>query len=302
MPEQEFYWSWVTQSGRCGASANPLALFPYWSFTKTVIAICALKLSENGVLDLDEQIEGQEYTLRQLLQHTSGLADYGQLGGYHRDVAASLAPWSREKLLHEVFALGRLFRAGEGWSYSNVGYMLARERIEQLAGKSFAAMVSEFIAEPLGLKSLAVATTQQQFSCLHWKAAANYHPGWVYHGCLTGTAGDAAQILNALFNGKLFNNNQPDNGTMQQMLVRYPLGGALAGRPWTNFGYALGLMSGEVGEGLRAIGHSGGGPFCVNAVYHFPDCADPITIACFTRGVDEGCAEFFATRLALQLG
>ncbi|WP_369789924.1 serine hydrolase domain-containing protein [Rouxiella sp. WC2420] len=301
MMQEEYHWSWITRSGLNASSADHNIRFPYWSFTKSVIAVCALKLSENGSLNLDAFLQGQKYTLRQLLQHTAGVADYGQLSDYHHDVAANLPPWSRDKMLDAVLANDPLFLPGEGWSYSNVGYMLARERIEEVAGKSFAELVAEFITTPLGLKSVEVATTQLQFSTLHWPAAASYHPGWVYHGCLIGTAHDAASILDALFNKKIFRNNHATGSTLQQMLEHYPLGGALAGRPWTKCGYALGLMSGEVGGGQRAIGHSGGGPFCVNAVYHFPDCADPVTVSCFAKGTDQGSAELFATRLALQL-
>jgi hypothetical protein len=59
-------------------------------------------------------------------------------------------------------------------------------------------------------------------------------------------------------------------------------------------------MSGTM-DGLgRSLGHSGGGPFSVNAVYHFPDRPDPVTVACFTDGTDEGAAEFAARDIALR--
>ena len=91
----------------------------------------------------------------------------------------------------------------------------------------------------------------------------------------------------------------PQNVSMfEQMLSRRPLGEAIPGRPWTDCGYGLGLMTGSMGDIGRAIGHSGGGPFSVNAVYHFPDCDTPVTVACFTNGEDEGRAEFEAARLA----
>ena len=66
--------------------------------------------------------------------------------------------------------------------------------------------------------------------------------------------------------------------------------------------YGLGLMTGSMGGVGRAFGHSGGGPFCVNAVYHFPERAVPVTVACFTDGENEGRAEFQAARLAETLG
>lgn len=66
----------ISASGEELGQGSESALFPYWSFTKTAIAICALKLSENGVLNLDTTLDGEPFTLRQLLAHTAGLPDY----------------------------------------------------------------------------------------------------------------------------------------------------------------------------------------------------------------------------------
>jgi D-alanyl-D-alanine carboxypeptidase len=52
-------------------------------------------------------------------------------------------------------------------------------------------------------------------------------------------------------------------------------------------------MSGQMGDFGRAIGHSGGGPGCFNAVYHFPDADPPVSVAGFIDD-DEGVAEFEA--------
>jgi len=138
-----------------------------------------------------------------------------------------------------------------------------------------------------------LARGREDFGLVHWPAARTYDPGWVYPGCLTGTAGDAARLLDALMRGRLL---RPES--LQAMLARHPIGGAIAGRPWTRTGYGLGLMSGEMGLAGTAVGHSGAGPFSVNAVYHFPDLTEPATIACFTDGTDEGVAELEAARLA----
>lgn len=283
----------ISASGEEGGQGSESALFPYWSFTKTAIAICALKLSENGILNLDSRLDGEPFTLRQLLAHTAGLPDYGILKSYHEAVAAGEAPWSRDDLLSAVMAKGTLFNPGEGWAYSNVGYMLAREHIEAASGLSFSRLTDEIICQPLGLKSIALATTPEQFSRLHCEAAGHYHPGWVYHGCLTGNVPDAAKLLQGLFSGRLIGAK-----ALAQMQVRYPLGGAIEGRPWTECGYGIGLMMGAMAQAGRAVGHSGGGPSCVNAVYHFPDVKDPLTVACFTAGSHEGVPEAEAVRLA----
>ncbi|WAT06267.1 serine hydrolase [Rouxiella badensis] len=154
MADKIFNWCSISLSGRRETSALPNARFPYWSFTKTVIAICALKLSEAGVIDLDAPLAGEAFTLRQLLMHTAGLNDYAQIAEYHRDVAANQLPWPRERLLEAVLAQGPLFTPGNGWCYSNVGYMLAREHIEAVSGKPFAHWVAEFISLPLELHSV----------------------------------------------------------------------------------------------------------------------------------------------------
>ncbi|APG49140.1 serine hydrolase domain-containing protein [Phaeobacter porticola] len=270
-------------------------VFPYWSFTKTVIAICALKIVELGKLDLDEHLADHDFSLRQLLNHTAGLPDYYSLPGYRKAVANDEEPWSADHLFNATMAQGSLFVPGEGWAYSNLGYMLARDLIEDVAGSSFSSLVSEMICDPLGLDSIELATTRKHLSRVHWDGAKRYHPGWVYHGCLTGTAADAARLLHALFTGRLLNAD-----ILEQMLIGHPLGGAVEGRPWTKCGYATGLMSGRCGSVGRTVGHSGGGPYSVNAVYHFPDLKGPVTVASFTDGRNEGVAEFAAVECAGQ--
>ncbi|MBU9836562.1 beta-lactamase family protein [Rahnella sp. L72c] len=288
----KFHSYCISASGEERGEGNFDARFPYWSFTKTAIAICALKLCERGILQPDSPVDGAAYTLRQLLNHTAGLPDYGTLKAYHDAVAAGEQPWDRQTLLSAALAQGMLFAPGEGWSYSNVGYMLVREQIEAASGLDLAQLVAEIISTPLGLNSISLVTTREQFAQLHCEAAGKYHPGWVYHGCLAGNVRDAARLLHGLFTGKLLN-----AAWLAEMRVTYPLGGALEGRPWTACGYALGLMKGAMGKAGRSAGHSGGGPSCVNAVYYFPDLSEPVSGACFTDGHDEGEAETELVRL-----
>jgi CubicO group peptidase (beta-lactamase class C family) len=268
-------------------------IFPYWSFTKTAIAICALRLVQDGKINLDRSVDEYPFTLRQLLNHTAGLPDYHTLRAYKDAGPNDGIPWHREDLLSAAIGQGTLFPPGSDWAYSNIGYLLVRQIIEQMAGKSFSLLFKEVVGDVLGLGTVELATTREQFSRVFWKDAKHYDPQLVSHGCLIGTARDAASLLHGLFAGKLL---RPE--TMEQMLFSYPLGGGIAGRPWTECGYALGLMSGRLGRAGRAIGHSGAGPFCVNAVYHFPDWTVPVTVACFTDGSDESVAEFAAVDCA----
>ncbi|MCZ4352615.1 serine hydrolase [Roseovarius aestuarii] len=277
-----------------GSICNPggdSLIFPYWSFTKTVIAVCALRLVEDGKLTLDKPLSGWDATLRQLMNHTSGLPDYGPLTAYKAAVRNGDNPWARDDMMRAAMAQGLLFAPGTGWSYSNIGYMLIRELVEDTTGRPLAEVIRHFITDPLDLKSIELATTSTQFSSVFWDAANGYDPAWVYPGCLTGNASDAAHLLHALMTGILLN-----DATLRQMCVAHPVGGAISGRPWTRCGYGLGLMYGKFGAAERAIGHSGAGPFCVNAVYHFPDRDIPVTVASFADGCDEGVAEFAAVQ------
>jgi D-alanyl-D-alanine carboxypeptidase len=272
-----FHSALIRIDGKVAVGGTATARFPWWSFTKTALAICVLRLVEEGLLDLDELRPGKPFTLRQLLQHRAGVPEYGRLQSYHDAVARHDPPWSRERLL-EAVASDRLdFEPGTGWAYSNVGYLFVRDAIEQITGLNLATALQRFVTDHLKLESVQLATTLSDFSDVHWLSSRDYDPGWVYHGCLTGTSLDAAKMLHALFRGQILRSN-----SLLEMLESHKLGAVIPGRPWTSYGYGLGLMSGKMGEVGRAIGHSGEDPFCVNAVYHFPDLRLPVTVATFT--------------------
>lgn len=268
-------------------------LFPWWSFTKTVIAICALRLVEENRLDLHAALTGRPYSLHQLAQHRSGLPDYCRLAAYRDAVARGDKAWPRENLLALANADRLVFAPGAGWGYSNIGYLRIRALIEEATGCGLDQVIAELVAGPLRLASVRLAMNPGDFDGIEWPAAKSYDPRWVYHGCLLGTPDDAVRLLASLCAGLLL---RPD--TLALMQAVHPLGGARAERPWTQTGYGLGLMSGAMGEAGRAIGHSGGGPFNVAAVYHFPDAEEPCTVACFAQGTDESPAEFEAARLS----
>lgn len=295
MEKDRFHAAKVADDGTVNVVGSATARFPWWSFTKTVLAICALRLGDERRIDLDGLRPGRPFTLRQLLQHRAGVPDYGYLNAYHDASQRGESPWSRARLLEEVQADRLDFEPGTGWSYSNVGYLFVRDAIEEATGLCLADAVKRLVTAPLALQSVELAVKPSDFLGMHWPQVRNYDPGWVYHGCLTGTSLDAAKILHALFHGKILTSD-----SLQAMMDAHRLGGAIAGRPWSSFGFGLGLMSGNVDAVGRVIGHSGAGPFCVNAVYHFPDLARPATVSIFMEGSNEGPAEFEAVRLALE--
>ena len=104
---------------------------PWWSFTKTVLSAAALQLVADGRLNLDQPLAGRPYSLRQLLQHRAGLPCYGSHHSYHAAVEAGEEPWSKEELWTEAKADELRFPPDGGLRYSNVGYLLVRQVIEQ---------------------------------------------------------------------------------------------------------------------------------------------------------------------------
>ncbi len=286
--------AWIDADGVTGGNGPDGAVFPWWSFTKTVMSVCAFRLAEDGVLDLAEIGSGRPYSIRHLMAHRAGLQDYGGLESYHRAVAAGDDPWSAEKLWAEAGADTLLHPPGQEFAYSNIGYMVLRQVLEARTGQSFEKIVAEQITGWLGLTSVKLARERQDFEDIHWDSANGYHPGWVYHGCLTGTASDAVRLLHAVMAGDLLTPASKAKVIRPQFQA-----GPLPGRPWSEIGYGYGLMQGAVDGVGRAHGHSGCGPFCANAVYHFADHG--VTVASFTDGGDEAPAEWETTRIAREL-
>lgn len=268
-------------------------LVPWWSVTKTALAVCALQLVSRDLLALDEKVVGGPYTLRQLLQHRAGVPEYGRLAAYHEAVERGDRPWSVDDLLQRVGVDKLDFEPDCGWSYSNVGYLLVRRIIESVTGDDIGDVLRRMIFAPLGLASVRLAGRPSDFTDTAWGNRHRYDPGWVYHGLLIGTPGDAAGFLHALVGGQIL---PPE--LLAMMTNPYPVGGPLSGRPWETAGYGLGLMIGAMAGAGIAFGHSGNGPGSVAAVYHFTDAVPPCTVAVFGPGNDEATVEHEAVRLA----
>ena len=81
------------------AFASSDALLPWWSVTKTVLAVAALRLAEDGRLDLDAHLEGRGHSVADLLAHRVGLANYTDWNSYHRAVSAGAPAWPDARIL-----------------------------------------------------------------------------------------------------------------------------------------------------------------------------------------------------------
>jgi CubicO group peptidase (beta-lactamase class C family) len=258
---------------------------PWWSFTKTVLAATALALVRDGALALDQPIDGEPYVLRQLLQHTAGLGDYGELADYHAAVERRDDPWPVAELLHRSRANELRYPPGSGWRYSNIGYLKVRQLIERTTQMPLGLAVGRAVFEPLGVKGAKLARERSDLYGVVMGAADAYHPGWVYHGLLVGPLHEAAQLLDRLLGGSLL-----PAELVHEMRSAHHVGPAIPERPWREPGYGLGLMIEMAGSG-GPVGHTGAGPGTTIAVYRRERTGSPIAVAAFTCGDDQGIVE-----------
>lgn len=290
MASNRFISAAVDHNGFVWRDDAPGQVLPWWSFTKTVISACLLLRAQEGGLDLDVPMVGKEFTARQVMAHVAGLRDYSTVGRYHSAVEAGETPWTPAQMMEEARGDDLLWVPGKGWQYSNIGYMLLRFLLEVSEGADLGQIVQRRIAGPLGLDTVRLARQPKDFKDLPWPSNG-YHPGWVYHGCLMGSAADAARLMQALIDGTLLS-----QGQIEDMITPYMQGGAISGRIWTSASYGLGLMIGMTETAGPAIGHAGCGPISANLVAHFPE--RKVTVASFVQGGDEAPAEWEATRIA----
>ncbi|WP_370943814.1 serine hydrolase domain-containing protein [Amycolatopsis sp. cg5] len=165
------------------------ARFRIASFTKTFVAAVVLQLTAEERLSLEDTVDrwlpglvagngndGRAITVRQLLQHTSGLSDY----------FADLSELEYEKgfFEHRYDKLGAVsgvkiamshrpdFRPGDGWGYSNTNYLLAGLVIEKATGRTWRREVTDRIIRPLGLGDTSTPATSPDIAGPH---ARGYH-------------------------------------------------------------------------------------------------------------------------------
>ena len=276
----------LVSNGQSLTPAPSERMLPWWSFTKTVLAVTALSLVRDGLVGLDDPILDQPFTLRQLLRHEAGLADYGELAEYHLAVANNESAWSADEMMQRLEGARLRYSPGTAWRYSNVGYLLIGKLIERVTDLALEEAVSRRALTPLGLSSVRFAKTRADFQEASPGNPSNYDPAWVYHGLPIGPLSQAALLLDRLLAGHLL-----PKDLRQAMQTARTLGGPIPGRPWITPGYGLGVMQGTTEGGLILCGHTGCGPGSVIAVYRISDGDASACCAAFGTNVSEGAVE-----------
>jgi D-alanyl-D-alanine carboxypeptidase len=293
------------------------ALFPIYSITKTLTAICALRLSETGTIRLDDVVHRwlpevnvpATITLTHLLRHTSGLRDYGPLPEYHHAVRTHPdQPWTRQQFLDAVLSNGLLFAPGESWSYSNVGYMLLVDILERVTGRPFASALNDLVVAPLALqRTLVLEQIDDLTRCVPGFSSqvtadrhivdvrGRYHPGWCAPRVVASTTEDITHVFDALMAGDLL---APD--TLTQMLTLVPLPG-----PHENgmaIGCGMGVYSDQASRRGRNYHHGGGGPGYDLGATVYPDTRlGRVSIAVFVSSSSGRRAESCEETLLAQV-
>ncbi len=157
------------------------SIFNLASVSKPVTALGILLLVQDHKLSLDDPIEKwlpnipyKGATVRQLLNHTSGLPDYLELFEHHWDKSQIAVNQDLLELLIK-YQPEQLFEPNDHMEYSNTGYVMLALIIEKVSGHSFADYMKTNIFLPVGMQDTEVLCQR-----LTGKVLDNYAYGYVF--------------------------------------------------------------------------------------------------------------------------
>ncbi|GHC77922.1 serine hydrolase domain-containing protein [Streptomyces flavofungini] len=231
--------------------------FRIGSATKTFTATVVLQLVGEGRMSLADTVErwlpgvvrgngddGSRVTVRQLLQHTSGIPDtlphipaLRSADGYRAERFRTYTP---RELVGLAMRDGTEFPPGDGWSYSNTNYVLAAMIIHEVTGRSWAREVNDRIIRPLRLRGTSTPGTFPSIRGPHAQAYAAFGTGTAIDvtalnpsmahgsGSIISTTHDLNRFYRALLGGRLLAPAQLAEMTTTkdapELGVRYGLG------------------------------------------------------------------------------
>jgi D-alanyl-D-alanine carboxypeptidase len=205
----------VTTSGTPRPSATQR--FRIGSVTKTFTATIIFQLAADGKLRLDDTVErylpgvvpgGQHITIRELLGHRSGLANFTDYGRWlaRADRSTSTRPID---VLRFAASKPRTFPPNSGWEYSNTNYVALGLIIERITRQSLAQELEQRIFRPLGLRDTQLATSRT-LADLH-DQGTNPNLPWAAGGIVS-NAPDLVRFFSALLSGRILS-----RGSLAQM-------------------------------------------------------------------------------------
>ncbi|MFJ9247859.1 serine hydrolase domain-containing protein [Streptomyces sp. NPDC101776] len=272
---------WVATSGTAdlntGRPVRSDGYFRMASTSKTLVATVVLQLEAEGRLSLDDTVDhwlpgvvrgngndGSRITVRQLLQHTSGIRD--DLPGYTTPAEyyqQRYFVYSPEQLVTRAMAHAPNSPPGEGWSYSNTGYVLLGTLIQKASGRPAHQEIEDRILRPLGLNQTRWRGTSPTLPRPHAKAYQLFGPGSEvdvtdqipvdYENLsFVTTTRDENALLRALLAGRLLPPRQ-----LAEMKHTVPVSAEVQ-QLWPGGRYGLGLAERPLSCGGTYWGHEGG--------------------------------------------
>src|SRR5688572_4438221 len=242
--------------------ATPQTVYQWASVSKQFTAAATLLLVDDGKLKLDDRISlhltntpvaWSNVTVRQLLNHTSGIKSYTSISNFFKDIRKD---FTQDQLIGLVRGLPLKFEPGAQWSYNNTGYFLLGMIIEKASGRSYGDFLQERIFGPL---EMTTARLNEQFVIITNRATgyATVSNRWVTSefvsptqpfsaGALIGTVFDLAKWDAALYADWLLS---PANRELMWTPTRLNDG--------KTRDYGLGWQLGTL-RGHRFVSHGGG--------------------------------------------
>ncbi len=150
-------WTGAAGVERDGATALPAdEPFVIGSVSKTFVTAALLRLAEEGRMSLDDEVSrwlpavkvARGATIRDLLAHTSGIADF------YNPIKSTLLGDPTHAFTHQevLDALGGAwFAPGSAWGYSNTNFLIAGMVLERVTGRHAEDVLAELVTAPLGL-------------------------------------------------------------------------------------------------------------------------------------------------------
>jgi D-alanyl-D-alanine carboxypeptidase len=288
------------------------------SIGKTFVAATALALVQEDRLTLDtpisewlagypwfRQIPNHEViTLRQLLNHSAGIRNHVEMpefqAAFSRNWQNPQNPFSPEELVSFIVDQPALFKPGEGWYYSDTGYILVGLIIEKVTGNSYYEEVTRRFLSPLSL-DLTTPSDRRALSDLAsgYLAADNafglpvkttakpgtlaWHPGieWTGGG-LVSNPKDLVRWAKSLYEGQVMEGNY--SGTLLQTVPISP--------EHPEIRYGLGVAVHEEGRFGPTYGHGGWIPGYCSSLRYYPEFGIAVALQINSDiGMDEGIEE-----------
>ncbi|HQY30052.1 MAG TPA: serine hydrolase domain-containing protein [Thermomicrobiales bacterium] len=206
-----------------GTTATPEDAYRVGSITKIFTAVLVLSLVEEGKVDLDASAATyiarvpipENITVRQLLNHTSGLPNYLDAPAYYEEqMADPKRVWTPEDDIALIADLP-VAEPGSAFMYANTNYIYLGVLIEEVTGSTYDAVLSERILEPLKLEHTwldgfqtgtapveAWTYLDDGYGAMTLPYTATATATWAAGG-LVSTAADLHMFMTALFAGEI---------------------------------------------------------------------------------------------------